>query len=117
MWTAASHAQHGRTGPRLSGDLTDAEWAVPLLKAPRARFPFVALVHADTAYAAARVSNATSIAIRVVGKIPGQVGFEVHPRRWVVEHCFAWLNRNRAAAGLVDTHLRLTLLSSRTPWG
>ena len=52
----------------------------------------------DTAYAAARVTNATSIAIQIVRKIPGQVGFEVHPRRWVVERCFAWLNRNRRLA-------------------
>ena len=38
------------------------------------------------------------IAIEVVRKIPGQVGCKVHPRRWVVERCFAWLNRNRRLA-------------------
>ena len=27
-----------------------------------------------------------------------QVGFAVHPRRWVVERCFAWLGRNRRLA-------------------
>jgi len=27
----------------------------------------------------------------VVGKPPGQQGFVVHPRRWVVERTFAWL--------------------------
>lgn len=27
----------------------------------------------------------------VVGKPPGQQGFAVHPRRWVVERTFAWL--------------------------
>ncbi len=27
-----------------------------------------------------------------------QLGFAVHPRRWVVERCFAWLNRNRRLA-------------------
>ncbi len=26
------------------------------------------------------------------------VGFEVLPRRWVVEHTLAWLNRNRRLA-------------------
>ncbi|MGI4798563.1 MAG: IS5 family transposase [Janthinobacterium lividum] len=79
-------------------DVQDRDGAVPLLKASRPRFPFVTLAFADTAYAAAGVSNATSIAIRIVRKIPGQVGFEVHPRRWVVERCFAWLNRNRRLA-------------------
>ncbi len=79
-------------------DVQDRDGAVPLLKASRARFPFVILAFADTAYAAARVSSATSIAIRIVRQIPGQVGFKVHPRRWVVECCFAWLNRNRRLA-------------------
>jgi transposase len=50
------------------------------------------LTFADTAY------DATSIAIQIVRKIPGQVGFEVHPRRSVVERCFAWLGRNRRLA-------------------
>ncbi len=40
----------------------------------------------------------TCIAIEIVRKIPGQVGFEVHLRRWVVERCFAWLGRNRRLA-------------------
>ena len=81
-----------------SADLQDRDGAVPLLKASRRRFPFIALAFADTAYAAERVSRVTSIAIQIVRKIPGQVGFEVHPRRWVVERCFAWLNRNRRLA-------------------
>ncbi len=72
--------------------------AIPLLKASRRRFPFVKLAYVDTAYAAKRVATATSIAIQVVRKIPGQVDFEVHPRRWVVERCFAWLNRNHRLA-------------------
>ena len=29
---------------------------------------------------------------------PGPGRFEVHPRRWVVERCFAWLDRNRRLA-------------------
>lgn len=76
----------------------DRDGAVPLLQASRQSFPFVQLVFADTAYAAERVRKATCIAIQIVRKIPGQVGFEVHPRRWVVERCFAWLGRNRRLA-------------------
>ena len=34
----------------------------------------------------------------VVGKAPGQVGFAVQPRRWVVERTFAWLGRCRRLA-------------------
>ena len=33
--------------------------------------------------------------LEIVSKPAGQVGFAVHPRRWVVEGTFAWLGRNR----------------------
>ena len=76
----------------------DRDGAVPLLQASRRRFPFIERAFADSAYAGERVAQATSIAIEIVRKLPGQVGFAVHPRRWFVERCFAWLNRNRRLA-------------------
>jgi putative transposase len=76
----------------------DRDGAIPLLKASRRRFPFVEHVFADAAYAATRVADATRIAIEIVRKPIDQVGFAVHPRRWVVERCFAWLGRNRRLA-------------------
>lgn len=76
----------------------DRDGAVPLLRASRKRFPFVERAFADAAYAAERVTNATRIAIEIVRKPKDQVGFAVHPRRWVVERCFAWLGRNRRLA-------------------
>jgi len=42
--------------------------------------------------------RATVIAIEIVRKQPNQIGFTVHPRRWVVERFFAWINRNRRLA-------------------
>lgn len=33
--------------------------------------------------------------LEIVNKLAGQVGFQVLPRRWVVERTWAWLNRNR----------------------
>lgn len=79
-------------------DIQDRDGAVPLLKASRGSFPFVELAFADSAYNADRVRDATSIAIEVVKKITHQVGFQVLPRRWVVERFFAWINRNRRLA-------------------
>ena len=38
------------------------------------------------------------IAVEIVRKNPGQVGFAVNPRRWVVERFFAWIGRNRRPA-------------------
>jgi putative transposase len=81
----------------------DRDGAVPLLKASRRSFPFVELAFADTAYAAERVADATCIAIEIVRKPANQIGFAVHPRRWVVERCFAWLNRNRRLAKDFET--------------
>jgi transposase len=78
--------------------LQDRDGAVPLLRASRPWFPFVERVFADSAYAAERVANATRIIIEIVRKQVGQIGFAVHPRRWVVERFLAWLGRNRRLA-------------------
>jgi len=78
--------------------LQDRDGAIPLLRASRPWFPFVERVFADSAYAAERVANATRIIIEIVRKQAGQIGFAVHPRRWVVERFLAWLGRNRRLA-------------------
>ena len=79
-------------------DVQDRDGAIPLLQASRRSFPFVELAFADSAYSARRVEEATCIAIEVVRKIAGKVGFQVLTRRWVVERFFAWINRNRRLA-------------------
>ena len=76
----------------------DRDGAIPLLQASRPLFPFIERVFADSAYAAERVANATRIIVEIVRKQAGQIGFAVHPRRWVVERFFAWLGRNRRLA-------------------
>jgi len=83
-------------------DIQDRDGAGPLLKASRRFWPFVRTAFADSAYDAARVATATSIAVEIVRKHPDQVGFAVHPRRWVVERFFAWINRNRRLAKDVE---------------
>ena len=50
---------------------------------------------ADMGYAGDGPARATRISIEIVKKPPDQVGFAVHPRRWVVERFFAWISRNR----------------------
>jgi transposase len=76
----------------------DRDGAIPLLQASRALCPFIERAFADTAYAAERVANATRIIVEIVRKQAGQIGFAVHPRRWVVERFFAWFERNRGLA-------------------
>jgi putative transposase len=41
------------------------------------------------------VRETLNISLDVVDREPGQVGFQVLPRRWVVERTFAWLGRYR----------------------
>ena len=36
--------------------------------------------------------------LEIVEREPGTHGFQVHPRRWVVERSFAWSMRNRRLA-------------------
>ena len=76
-------------------DLHDSHGGVALLRASRRPWPFLARCFADRAYAGPRVASATSVAVTVVGPPPGQKGFAVQPRRWVIERTFGWLGRCR----------------------
>jgi transposase len=79
-------------------DIQDRDAGGPLLRASRALFPFIAHLFTDAAYDHERVMTATRILVEIVRKLPDQIGFAVHPRRWVVERFFAWIGRNRRLA-------------------
>lgn len=81
-----------------SANIQDRDGGAALLRASRRSFPFVEKVFADSGYAGKTVADATSITVEIVRKSPGQIGFAVQPRRWVVERFFAWINRNRRLA-------------------
>ena len=66
-----------------------------VLRLSRRSFPFIAKAFADMGFAGDGPANATAITVQIVRKPPDQVGFAVHPRRWVVERFFAWISRNR----------------------
>ena len=76
-------------------DIQDRDGAVGVLRLSRRSFPFVAKTFADMGYAGGKPHGATLIDIEIVRKPPDQVGFAVHPRRWVVERFCAWISRNR----------------------
>jgi putative transposase len=79
-------------------NIQDRDGGVPLLQASRSLFPFIQRIFADAAYDHERITTANAITVEIVRKLPGQVGFAVLPRRWVVERFFAWINRNRRLA-------------------
>ena len=76
-------------------DVQDRDGAPIVLRLSRRSFPFIARAFADMGFAGERPATATSITIEIVRKPADQVGFAVHPRRWVVERFFAWISRNR----------------------
>ena len=78
--------------------IQDRDGGGPLLQASRPLFPFIERAFADGGYDHERVTTATCIAVEIVRKLAGQVGFVVLPRRWVVERFFAWIGRNRRLA-------------------
>jgi transposase len=79
-------------------DLHDSHGGIALLRTSRRLWPFIALCYADRAYAGPRVAGATPVCVALVGSTPGQRGFAVQPRRWVIERTFAWTGRCRRLA-------------------
>jgi putative transposase len=83
----------------------DRDGAVPVLKLSRRAFPFVTKAFADAGYAGERPAMATIVHVEIVRKPPDQVGFAVHPRRWVVNACTmlpSWISNGRFSWNAVD---------------
>ena len=76
-------------------DVQDRDGAAPVLRLSRYSFPFITKAFADMGFAGDGPANAASITVEIVRKPADQVGFAVHPRRWVVERFFGWISRNR----------------------
>ena len=79
----------------------DRAGAAMLLKRARARGRRLALIWADRAYEGdwrhwAR--RELGVTVQVVERAEGQKGFQVLPRRWVVERTHAWITRRRRCA-------------------
>ena len=83
-------------------DIQDRDGALEVLKSIRHRFPRLRHVFADAAYAGPKLSGDLeeigAWTVEIIKRSQGAQGFEVLPRRWVVERTFAWLNRCRRLA-------------------
>jgi len=86
----------------LRADVQDRDGAPGLLKAIRHRFPWLRQVFADGGYAGEKLRSALAgngdWTIEIIKRSDAAKGFEVLPRRWVVERTFAWLGRCRRLA-------------------
>jgi hypothetical protein len=80
-------------------DLQDSPGASQLLERIKGALARLALIFGDGAYATRIAEEACAklngCRLVVVTRSPEAVGFQVLPRRWVVERTFAWLGRNR----------------------
>jgi putative transposase len=85
-----------------AANVQDPHGAVPLLRALRSRFPNLGYIFADRIYRGEQLRNAIADCgpwtIEIVERPPGVKGFQLLPRRWVVERTFAWLGRSRRLA-------------------
>lgn len=80
-------------------NIQDVHGAVPLLKDLRRRFPRLRHIFADRVYRGQQLLNAVADCgpwtIEIVERPKGVKGFQLLPRRWVVERTFAWFGKCR----------------------
>lgn len=76
-----------------SAGMQDRDGAALLFEKLTSRFPFIEKVCGDSAYQGPTVQNASPRPMEIVKR--NQPGFEVLPKRWIVERTFAWLGINR----------------------
>jgi putative transposase len=82
--------------------LQDSHGAVPLLQALHGSRPHLRHILADRVYRGhkllAALADLGPWTIEIVQRPTGVKGFQLLPRRWVVERSFAWFGRNRRLA-------------------
>jgi len=85
-----------------AADIQDRDGAVDVLATIRQRFPWLRHIFADGGYAGDKLRSALvgmgKWTIEIIKRSDNAKGFEVLPRRWVVERTFAWLGRCRRLA-------------------
>ena len=85
-----------------SAEIQDRDGAPAVLKTILKRWPWLRHIFADGGYAGPKLrvhcKKIAAFTLQIVKRTDKAKGFEVLPRRWVVERTFAWLGRCRRLA-------------------
>ena len=79
-------------------DISDSAGAQLILDAVRKRWPWIKHLFADGAYDRTKLMDKAAyldFVIEIIKRSDTAKGFEVLPRRWVVERTFGWMTRWR----------------------
>ena len=93
-----------------SAGIQDRDGAPAVLGTIRRLYPWLRHVFADGGYAGAKLRGALATmgrwTVQIIKRSDTAKGFEVLPRRWVVERTFAWLGRCRRLAKDVEATIQ-----------
>lgn len=85
-----------------AADVQDRDGAPAVLEAILKRWPWLRHIFADGGYAGPKLKGALqkigNFTLEIIKRSDSVKGFQVLPRRWVVERTFAWLGRCRRLA-------------------
>ena len=96
-------------------DIQDRDGTGTVIQAIHDLFPWLRHLFADSVYNGPNLREALAKfgdwTMEIVTRAAGVAGFQLLPRRWVVERTLAWLNRNRRLAKDFETPI-----ASATAW-
>lgn len=96
-----------------AADIQDRDGAPAVLLDAKDRFPWLRHIFADGGYAGQKLRDALrdkgKWTIDIIRRSDKAKGFEILPRRWVVERTFAWLGRSRRLAKDWERHLESSI--------